>query len=246
VGVKLGGVLTWAFTFPGTPYFAWYRTLATNGINLPVLGAFKLLGSLTGSRLPFVSSGALALSDILANSVRGQPAIDGMAALDGDALRVLVWNYHDDLVAAPVTPVTLSVMVPKSYGASVSVSHTRVDEAHGDAYTAWVAQGSPANPSLSELAALEQAMDPSPLVPDEILAVAADGSVSVSFELPRFAVSLVTITPHSRPREGSSTSEAGSEGACACRAGKSGNSAAALLALGALAVVVVARRRNAC
>ena len=58
VGVKLGGVLTWAFTFPGTPYFAGYRTLATNGINLPVMGAFKLLGRLAGTRVPLTSSGA--------------------------------------------------------------------------------------------------------------------------------------------------------------------------------------------
>ena len=57
-GVKLGGVLTWAFTFPGTPYFAGYRALATNGINLPVMGAFKLLGRLAGTRLPLTSSGA--------------------------------------------------------------------------------------------------------------------------------------------------------------------------------------------
>jgi len=32
--VKVGGLLTWAFTFPGTPYFAGYRALATNGISL--------------------------------------------------------------------------------------------------------------------------------------------------------------------------------------------------------------------
>ena len=52
MGVKLGGVLTWAFTFPGTPYFAGYRALATNGINLPVMGAFKLLGRLAGTACP--------------------------------------------------------------------------------------------------------------------------------------------------------------------------------------------------
>ncbi len=72
VGVKLGGLLTWAFTFPGTPYFAGYRALATNGINLPVLGAFELLGRLAGTRLPLTSSGARTLDDILANGVRGR------------------------------------------------------------------------------------------------------------------------------------------------------------------------------
>jgi hypothetical protein len=92
--------------------------------------------------------------------VRTEPTIDGMAALDADTLRVLMWNYHDDLVAVAPTPVQLAVKVPVSFGAKVRVSHTRVDETHGDAYTAWVAQGSPANPSPTQIAALEQAMIP--------------------------------------------------------------------------------------
>src|SRR6185369_14226312 len=111
MGVKLGGLLTWAFTFPGTPYFAGYRVLATNGINLPVMGAFKLLGALAGSRLPLTSSGARPLDDILANGVRGEPDVDGMATLNGQAVQVLLWNYHDDLVPAAATPVHLAIAV---------------------------------------------------------------------------------------------------------------------------------------
>ena len=195
VGVKLGGVLTWAFTFPGTPYFAGYRTLATNGINLPVMSAFKLLGRLAGTRVPLTSSGARALGDVLANGVRAQPEVDGMATLDGAAVQVLVWNYHDDIVTVAATPVHLTIKVPASFGASVRVSHLRVDDSHGDAYTVWVSQGMPASPSAAQLAALQQAMDPSSLVPDRTAAVAADGSVAVDFDLPRFGVSLVTITP---------------------------------------------------
>ena len=195
VGVKLGGLLTWAFTFPGTPYFAGYRALATNGINLPVLGAFKLLGRLAGTRLPLTSSGARALDDILANGVRGEPEIDGMATLDGAAVQVLVWNYHDDLVTVAATPVHLAIKVPASFGPSARVSHLRVDESHGDAYTVWVSQGMPASPSAEQVAALQQAMDPVAAGPGPTVAVAADGSVGVDFDLPRFGVSLVTILP---------------------------------------------------
>ena len=195
LGVKLGGLVTWAFTFPGTPYFAGYRTLATNGINLPVMGAFKLLGRLAGTRVPLTCSGARTLDDVLANGVRAAPDIDGMATLNGDAIQVLVWNYHDDIVTAAATPVRLTIKVPTGFGTSVRVSHLRVDESHGDAYTVWVSQGMPASPSASQLAALQQAMDPSALVPDTTAAVTADGSVTVDFDLPRFGVSLVTITP---------------------------------------------------
>src|SRR5688572_28355032 len=103
--VDLRGILTWAFTFPGTPYFAGYRVLSTNGIHLPVLNAFKLLGSMTGQRLPVASSGAIPLDDLLASGVRGQPDIDALAAVDGERIQILVWNYHDDLVAAGAAPV---------------------------------------------------------------------------------------------------------------------------------------------
>ena len=195
VGVKLGGLLTWAFTFPGTPYFAGYRTLATNGINLPVMGAFKLLGRLAGTRLPLTSSGARALDDILPTACAASRRSTAWPRCDGDAVQVLVWNYHDDIVTAAATPVHLTINVPASFGSSVRVSHLRVDESHGDAYTVWVSQGMPASPSAAQLAALQQAMDPSPLVPDRTVAVAADGSVGVDFDLPRFGVSLVTITP---------------------------------------------------
>jgi xylan 1,4-beta-xylosidase len=195
VGVKLGGLLTWAFAFPGTPYFAGYRTLATNGINLPVMSAFKLLGRLAGTRLPLTSSGARALNDIVANGVRGEPSVDGMATLDGDAVQVLLWNYHDDVVTVVATPVHLAIEVPAGFGASVRVSHLRVDESHGDAYSVWVSQGMPASPSAAQIAALQAAMDPSPLVPDRTVAVPADGAVGVDFDLPRFGVSLVTIRP---------------------------------------------------
>ena len=81
VGVKLGGVLTWAFTFPGTPLFRRVSCAGHERINLPVLGAFKLLGRLAGTRVPLTSSGARALDGILANGVRGAPDVDGMATL---------------------------------------------------------------------------------------------------------------------------------------------------------------------
>jgi xylan 1,4-beta-xylosidase len=195
LGVKLGGVLTWAFTFPGTPYFAGYRTLATNGISLPVMGAFELLGRLAGTRLPLASSGARPLDDVLANGLRGEPEIDGIATQDGGVVQILVWNYHDDIVSVAATPVHLAIKLPASFGTSARVSHLRVDESHGDAYTVWVSQGRPASPSAAEVAALQQAMAPAPLVPDATVAVAADGTVAVDFELPRFGVSLVTLAP---------------------------------------------------
>jgi xylan 1,4-beta-xylosidase len=203
LGVKVGGLTTWAFTFPGTPYFAGYRALATQGIHLPVLGAFKLLGSLAGARLPVVSSGAATLAAILANGVRANADVDAMATSNGQSIQVLVWNYHDDLVTVPATPVSLTVKVPADFGSSVTVAHVRADDTHGDAYTVWTSQGSPAAPSAAQVLALQQAMDPVPLNPPQSVAVTG-GAVTVSFDLPRFGVSLITISPSAAVTDGSS------------------------------------------
>jgi len=118
-------------------------------------------------------------------------------------VQVLVWNYHDDLVTVAASPVQLTVKVPSTFGSTVTVSHMRVDETHGDAYTVWTSQGSPAKPSAAQIQALQQAMDPMPLNPPQSMAV-SNGSVSVNFDLPRFGISLLTITP------GAGVSDAGS------------------------------------
>jgi len=194
IGVKLRGLLTWAFTFPGSAYFAGYRVLASNGIHLPVLNAFKLLGRLDGERLAVTSTGARTLDDILANGVRQQADVDAMATRSGDAIEVLVWNYHDDLVNVDATPVSLNVTVPAAFGTSVRVSETRVDETHGDAYTIWVSQGSPAAPSADQLTALRHGMEPVVVQPEQAVDV-TNGVVNVAFDLPRFGISLVTVTP---------------------------------------------------
>jgi xylan 1,4-beta-xylosidase len=126
------------------------------------------------------------------NGVRAEPEIDGMATLDGSVLRVLIWNYHDDLLPAAPAPVQLAIQMPAELGSRVRVSHLRVDQSHGDAYSAWVARGMPERPSAADIAALQQAMVPSLLAPDQTVEV-VDGNVVIDFALPRFGVSLLTI-----------------------------------------------------
>ncbi len=194
-GVNLRGVLTWAFMFDGEPFFAGHRTLATNGIHKPVLNAFKLLGALSGNRLPVTSSGALTLDQILASSVRGgQADVDAMATRDGNRVQVLVWNYHDDLVTVAAAPVRATVTLPSGWGARATITHLRVDETHGDAHTVWTSQGSPATPSAAQRVALVAAMEPAPLEPARTVDVVG-GAVTLDFDLPRFGVSLITLTP---------------------------------------------------
>jgi xylan 1,4-beta-xylosidase len=237
-GVNLRGVLTWAFTFPDSPYFGGFRELSTNGIHLPVLNAFKLLGALKGERLAVVSSGSLPLADILAGSVRQQPDVDALAASDGDMLRILIWNYHDDLTdAADPAPVTLRVTVPPAFEARASVTHTRVDHAHGDAFTVWQSQGSPPTPTATELTALRRAMEPVVLERERLIAV-SNGTVSLSFDLPRFGLSLLTLSP-ANPAEKTPASDGG----CSCRASAPARTARPSLGALALAIALTFRRR---
>jgi xylan 1,4-beta-xylosidase len=194
IGVNVRGLVTWAFLFENQPYFIGYRVLQTNGVHLPVLNAFRLLGSLNGMRLPATSSGALTADAIIANSVRAQPDVDAMATLNGAQVQIIVWNYHDDLVAATPSPVHLTVKLPPAFETSAVVNHLRVDDSHGDAYTVWTSQGSPAAPSATQLAQLQAAADDLTFQPSQAVAVVG-GVATVDFDLPRFGVSLLTFTP---------------------------------------------------
>lgn len=218
-GVDLRGVLTWAFTFPEAAYFAGYRELASHGVQLPVLSALQLLGRLAGTRLPLSSSGAKPLQALLDQSVRDQVDVDGMATRQGDTVQVLLWSYHDDLVPAAATPLQVSVQLPPGWGERARVSHLRVDESHGNAHALWVSQGEPQPPSAAQRAALLQAMEPSPLVADEVVAVSASGLVSAAFELPRFGVSLLTLTPTTAPLTPDPSTPETAAGGCSCHVG---------------------------
>ncbi len=211
MGINLEGLLTWAFTFPGSEYFAGYRALSTNGIPMPVLNAFRLISQLRGARLPLVSSGALSVEQMIQSKVRDQPDIDGLAAMDGETVRVLVWNYHDVLSDEAVpSQVQLRLALPPEFEGRAVVRHQRVDDEHGDAFSVWEAQGKPVSPSDEQRAALEEAAHHLEFAEEQFIEVEG-GEALLSFQLPRFGVSLVTLNP---ARKSDGESEASG---CACR-----------------------------
>jgi len=53
--VNLIGMVTWAFEFEGKQYFEGFRTLATNGIDKPVLNVFRMAGLFSGDRVAATS-----------------------------------------------------------------------------------------------------------------------------------------------------------------------------------------------
>jgi xylan 1,4-beta-xylosidase len=120
------------------------------------------------------------------------------------------------------------------------VTHTRVDETHGDAHSVWVSQGSPATPSDAQVAALRRAMDPGLLERERVVGV-RNGAVSLSFALPRFGLSLVTLVPSSGPKPESAPSSAAG---CSCRLPAPGPTPPVVLLALLLAVALVCRRRR--
>ena len=190
--VNLKGVLTWAFMFDGMPWFDGYRTLATNGIHKPVLNAFKMLGWLKGNELPLTSDGAVGLDEILKDSVRARPDINGMAVADGQSVKILIWNYHDFLVPAEPAPIRLKVKLPPDFVSKARVTHYRIDETHSNAYTKWLELGGPQNPDAQMLAKLKAAMELEMLEPAKIIDITG-GEASLNFELPRSGLSLIIL-----------------------------------------------------
>jgi len=189
--VNLQGALTWAFTFEDQPYFAGFRQLASNGIDLPVLNVFRMFSHMQGRRVPAVSSRQVPLDEILAKGVAAEPDVGVMASRSDDELAILVWHYHDDDVPGPDARIELAIAgLPRG---TPRLTHYRIDDAHSNAYAAWQRLGSPIAPdkaaydslhAAGQLAVLDGATD----------VRVAGGRTRLTFQLPRQAVSLLVFS----------------------------------------------------
>jgi len=188
---NLAGMLTWAFEFEGQPYFDGFRTLATNGVDKPVLNLFRMAGLIGGARVTAESNGAAGVDGILQSAGRAVADIDALATRTSRQIAVLVWNYHDDdLPAAPATVSLALAGIPAA--GSVLIEHYRIDDTHSNSYTAWKEMGSPAAPSPEQYARLEAAGQLQLLESPRWLDV-KDGGITLRFTLPRHAVSLLRV-----------------------------------------------------
>jgi len=190
-GVNLQGALTWAFTFEDQPYFAGFRQLASNGIDLPVLNVFRMFARMQGRRVAASSSRQLQLDDILANGVRGDADVGVMASRSADQVAVLVWHYHDDDLPGPEAQVELTVRgLPGNF---THVEHFRIDEDHSNAYAAWRRMGSPIAPDKPGWDSLRAAGQLAALQDASTIAV-NQRQVGLRFALPRQGVSLLLFS----------------------------------------------------
>jgi xylan 1,4-beta-xylosidase len=191
-GVNLAGAVTWAFEFEDQAWFRGFRDLATNGVDKPVLNVFRMFGMMQGNLVEVSGQLNYDYKKIREASVRGAQAdINALAAKDEHTATVMVWNYHDDNIPAPASPVTVKIKgLPAG---AVLRQHYRIDGEHSNAYEVWKKMGSPQQPDAQQVATLEQAGQLQPEgSPEWIHAV--NGETTVRMQLPRQGVSLLRFS----------------------------------------------------
>ncbi len=190
-GVNLEGVLTWAFEFENQPWFAGYRQLSTNGVNLPVLNVFRLFAQLGPERTEAVSDAQAPLEVVMADGVRGDADVGVLATRDGAGrVAILLWHYHDDDLPGADAAITLEVKGVKQL-AKRRATLWRVDRDHANAFTAWQKMGSPLAPNAKQYQELEKASE---MIAESVSPKAARGSGGTfEIRLPRQGVTLLVL-----------------------------------------------------
>ncbi|MFH1883822.1 MAG: beta-xylosidase [Planctomycetota bacterium] len=195
--VNLQGALTWAFEFEDQPYFAGFRSLATNGIDKPVLNVFRMYGKMSGQRLSVNSSGAVPLDTILKEGVREKPDVSALATLDKNKVCVMLWHYHDEDIPGPQADVKLTLSGLPIRSGTLQIRHYRIDQEHSNAYTLWKKMGSPQQPTAQQYAQLEKAGHLTQIGRGQSCRV-DNHQVILELDIPRQAVSLLVFEWSSR------------------------------------------------
>ncbi len=191
--IDLISMLSWSFEFEDKDYFEGFRSLATNGIDKPVLNLFRMFGLMSGSRVAATSTGSVPLETLVKTGVREGADVDAMATRDDHRAAILLWNYHDSDQPAPATPVSVTVSgIPSDIG-RVLLQHYRIDNTHSNAYTVWKEMGSPQQPTIEQYARLQAVAGLQLLTSPQWMDV-VDGKIQLSTDLPRQSISLLRLS----------------------------------------------------
>jgi len=190
-GINLIGAVNWSFEFENQPWFAGFRSLATNGVDKPVLNVFRMLGKMSGHRVEVTGDLRYDFKTICGSGVRGrQTDINAIACRDNSTVTVLLWNYHDLDIHDSGSPVVIKIKgIPAE---KATLTHYRIDNVHSNSYEVWKKIGSPQNPTPDQIAMLEKAGQLETVSePSEI--EVRNNVATIKMQLPRQAVSLVQI-----------------------------------------------------
>ncbi len=191
-GVNLEGFLTWAFEFEDQPYFAGLRSLATNGVDQPVLNVFRMIGMMRGDFVEATSDKAVSL-DAMLNGEVAAPETNAVATRTEHDISVLLWNYEDRDRTDSSATVNLNVTGLPDAAKRVLVRHFRIDGEHSNSYNVWKAMGSPQSPSAEQISKLKTAGQLQLLESPRYMN-AKSGAADLNFKLPVQGVSLVQLS----------------------------------------------------
>ena len=187
------GAVTWAFEFEDQPPFAGFRELATNGIDKPVLNAFRMFGLLGSERVKATSTGSLATDDVVHKGVRGRSDINAIATRRDHQVAILIWNYYDDDVPAADASIDLVVDGLPVAEKHAVLEHFRIDSTHSNAFTTWREMGAPQSLTAVQSERLERDDQLQLLTSPESILI-EKGATRLRFNLPRQGMSLVRLT----------------------------------------------------
>jgi xylan 1,4-beta-xylosidase len=190
--INLISMLSWSFEFEGKEYFEGFRTLATNGVDKPVINVFRMAGLMSGQRVSTSSTGQVPLDEILSDGVRQSPNIDALATTADREAAVMLWNYHDDDVPAAGSDVQVTITGIPAGVNKILLQHYRIDNTHSNSYTVWKEMGSPQTPTEAQFARLKAAGQLELLNSPQWLDVIG-GKVTITTALPRQATSLMRL-----------------------------------------------------
>jgi xylan 1,4-beta-xylosidase len=191
--VNLVGMLSWSFEFEGKDYFEGFRSLATNGIDKPVLNVFRMFGMMGGTRVATTSTGEVPMATMLKTGVRGAADVDAMATREGAEASVLVWDYHDAAGGGEAAEATVQVDGLPLGVRRALLQEYRIDATHSNAYTVWLGMGSPQKPTAEQIAELKARGGLELLASPEWVDV-AKGRVVVKTMLPRESIELMRLS----------------------------------------------------
>jgi xylan 1,4-beta-xylosidase len=159
-----------------------------------------LFAKLGRKRITIDAPSMIPVDAIIADSVRGEPDVGAIASVDDakSKLTILLWNYHDvaggyeDRRTVRLTLVGL----PKTAKRAGAVEYS-IDETSGNAYTAWLAMGSPQAPTARQIAKLHTASRMQTVARDLIRTTS--GHTGLDVVLPRQSVKLIEVDLSRQP-----------------------------------------------
>lgn len=150
-------------------------------VKLSIFNAYEMLAKLGAERIQLTGT-------------RFGDLVHGFATRKPDgSVQIIVYYFDERNQQSIGAPVLVNLTVQGlSDMREAQITHYRIDQEHSNAAAAWMALGSPTNPTPAQLAQIKARSELQTLGPPTTLAVDG-GRVTLSFALPVNAVSLILV-----------------------------------------------------